>query len=254
MTKLRAAIWDCNGTWFNDERVYEVCAAIAFKEICGVEMSHEDYMRHFFGKATSIEDTKKFLLEHEYDNFDVIPKVFAYEDQLYVEMLMTGHITVRPGVLEMFHALKDHGCAQAIATGAQRAHIDLLWELFDLPPVDLAVTSDNVLYPKPHEETFRQAAMGLNVNPAHAVGFDDSIVGVSSASNAGICAVGITDEVYTSDLLKEALGNAGALHIGPFSTMTLEHVLAAHQMHLDRHYSSNLEVPALERSFGITFN
>lgn len=234
MPKLRAALWDCNGTWFNDEYAYELCARIAFKELCDVYMSREDYLRCFFGKATSFADTQFFLEEKEYFNPEIIPRIFALEDALYVEMLRTGQITLRDGVLEMFHALKDYGCLQAVATGAQRAHLELLWELYDLPEVDATVTSNNVLFPKPHGETFRQAASLLGVPPQNAVAFDDSVVGVSAAASTGACTIGVIDSIFSDTLYVEALHNAGALHVGTFTDMDLDDIHGAFDAHREK--------------------
>jgi sugar-phosphatase len=54
------------------------------------------------------------------------------------------------------------------------------------------VTAEDVRWGKPNPEVFLRAAAGLEVPPTTCLVFEDSLVGVHAARNAGMRVIGVT--------------------------------------------------------------
>lgn len=77
----------------------------------------------------------------------------------------------------------------AMVTTASRGSVDAILAQFDIAPLfDLIVTGDDVAAHKPHPEAYLRAAELLAIDPADCLAFEDSDIGVASATAAG-CSV-----------------------------------------------------------------
>jgi len=82
---------------------------------------------------------------------------------------------------------------RAVATSATRRDLEgLLGELGLLDRFPVAVTADDVRWGKPNPEVYLRAAEGLGLPPLACLVFEDSLVGIHAARNAGMRVIGVT--------------------------------------------------------------
>lgn len=96
-----------------------------------------------------------------------------------------------PGVRETLHKLG--GYQKAIVTSANRPKMIELLQTLQLDTlIDFLVTSDDVMYPKPHTEPFEKAMSHFGVKPHECLMVGDTEADIAGARNAGIRSVGVT--------------------------------------------------------------
>lgn len=111
---------------------------------------------------------------------------------LYQERAQAGLEPV-PGVREFLESLVRLEVPRAVGTSASRWDAErLLDDLGLLRYFDVVVTADDVMLGKPDPEVWTQAAHRLRATPAHCVVFEDALVGVQAAREAGMRAIGVT--------------------------------------------------------------
>jgi HAD superfamily hydrolase (TIGR01509 family) len=111
---------------------------------------------------------------------------------LYQERAQAGLAPV-PGVREFLASLARLDVPRAVGTSASRWDAErLLDDLGLLRYFDVVVTADDVMLGKPDPEVWTQAARRLRATPAHCVVFEDALVGVQAAREAGMRAIGVT--------------------------------------------------------------
>ena len=76
-----------------------------------------------------------------------------------------------------------------------------------------------VTHPKPHPEIYLKSAEKLGIEPARCVAFEDSFVGLESASRAGMKVVAIASTFPSAEL--KAHGHADLI-VGSFEELRLE--------------------------------
>jgi beta-phosphoglucomutase len=82
---------------------------------------------------------------------------------------------------------------RAVATSAVRRDLEaLLGELGLRDRFAVAVTADDVRWGKPNPEVYLRAAEGLGLAPVSCLVFEDSLVGIHAARNAGMRVIGVT--------------------------------------------------------------
>jgi len=97
------------------------------------------------------------------------------------------------GVSAFVSELQRLGVKRAVATSATRRDVDrLLGELGLLTRFDAVVSADDVRWGKPNPEVYLRAAQGLELRPSECLVFEDALVGVHAARNAGMRVIGVT--------------------------------------------------------------
>jgi HAD superfamily hydrolase (TIGR01509 family) len=95
---------------------------------------------------------------------------------------------------------------RAVATSASRHDVEsLLIEIGVREHFEVIVTADDVRWGKPNPEVYLRAAELLGLPPKGCLVFEDSVVGIHAARNAGMRVIGLT----TSHTVRELLA-AGA--------------------------------------------
>lgn len=92
-------------------------------------------------------------------------------------------VTALTGVLPMAVATNTLGEVAGPALAASRLH-----------GFDAIVSGADIGSPKPHPAVYREACRRLGVDPADAVAFEDSVVGIRSALSAGLTVVAVPQD------------------------------------------------------------
>jgi len=110
----------------------------------------------------------------------------------YTRLVARG-VQAIPGVSAFVAELERLGVKRAVATSATRSDVQrLLGELGLRERFDVVVAADDVRWGKPNPEVYLRAAEGLGLRTAECLVFEDALVGVHAARNAGMRVIGVT--------------------------------------------------------------
>ena len=119
------------------------------------------------------------------------------------------HLQLLPGLIEFLEKSYQSGIPMAIGSAAIPFNIDFVLDNLKIRHYFKAIVSaDDVVFSKPHPETFLKAAQLLNVESTECLVFEDVPKGVEAAQNAGMNAVVLT----TTHQTEEFKGFKNALH------------------------------------------
>jgi HAD superfamily hydrolase (TIGR01509 family) len=119
----------------------------------------------------------------------------------YVRLAGRGAQAV-PGAPEFVATVRRSGIPCAVATSAPRADaVRLLGEVGLARHFDALVAAEDVRLGKPDPEVYVRAAGGIGIDPASCLAFEDALVGVRAARDAGMTVVGVTTAHTARELL-----------------------------------------------------
>ena len=119
----------------------------------------------------------------------------------YTRLAARGMLPIA-GAPAFVESLARRGVPRAVATSALRHDAEaLLSEIGVREHFEVIVTADDVRWGKPNPEVFLRAAAGLGWPPKGCLVFEDAVVGVHAARNAGMRVVGLTTAHTARELL-----------------------------------------------------
>lgn len=119
----------------------------------------------------------------------------------YARLAARGMLPV-PGAPAFVGALAADGVPRAVATSASRHDVETLLTAIGVRQhFEVVVSADDVRWGKPNPEVYLRAAAGLGLPPKSCVVFEDSVVGVHAARNAGMRVIGLTTAHSARELL-----------------------------------------------------
>ena len=135
------------------------------------------------------------------------------KNAIYAELVGSGRIALREGVLALMQQCRERGVRMGLATTTSRSNVDALlraslgdgWR----DRFAAIVCGEDVRHKKPDPEVYRQALQALGIDALRAVAIEDSPGGVAAARGADIPVI-VTRSAYFADASIE-----GALAIGP---------------------------------------
>lgn len=96
-------------------------------------------------------------------------------------------LTVRPGVVALFDAARDHGLAIALASNSVHEHCERhLARLGLLDRFQFLACREDVASPKPEPDLYKHALNHLGLRGHEAIAFEDSHTGSTAAKRAHI--------------------------------------------------------------------
>ncbi|MCK8496451.1 HAD family hydrolase [Myxococcus fulvus] len=211
---LRAAVFDMDGTLV-DNMVFHNQAWVALARKLGLSLTAEDFQTRFAGRKN--EEILPELLGRALDAEEL--QRLADEKEDHYRTLYRPHLRLHRGAEALLSRLRAAGIPMAIATAAPEGNRALVIDGLGLRPVfQRIVGAEEVSRGKPFPDIFLAAARGLGVDPSECLAFEDAILGVMSARDAGMPVVGITTTTTAHQLRQ-----AGALWTLPdFTTFPPE--------------------------------
>lgn len=217
---LEAILWDVDGTLAETERDgHRVAFNQAFAD-AGLAWRWDDSR---YGDLLAITGGRERLLHDFADRADA-PRDAAGREALardlhrrknaiYADIVASGRIALRPGVLALMDACTARGVTMAITTTTTRASVEALLRHHIGPSWSARfatlVCAEDVDRKKPDPAVFRIALARLGIAPSAAVAIEDSPNGVLAAQ-AAACPVIVTRSVYFAESPVP-----GALAVGP---------------------------------------
>jgi len=202
-----AVLFDFNGTLSLDEDLMARLYAEAAREVCGVELSLEEYRERFVG--LSDPDICAALAEGEESAGRVLDHLCAgYLREVRREpRIPAAHV-------DLVRELVASGTKVAVVTGTLRRLLEPALEDSGLAPlISATVCCDDVERGKPDPEGFVRGAELLGAAAGDTVVFEDSLAGVSAARAAGMSCVLVGPLASAAPVGVHPLGELAALAV-----------------------------------------
>ena len=206
--KLKAIIFDVDGTLANTEEIHRQSFNEAFTEF-GINYvwtaaEYTDLLSISGGKERIIAwfKSRDMGIGDEDNQRNLALKIHQRKSEIYREHLRRGHITPRPGVVRLINEARDRGISLAIATSTSRANVETLLDCIlgqdALSLFDAVVTSDIVVDKKPSPSVYQFALARLGLLQRECIAIEDTSNGNRAALACGIPVV-ITIHEFTID-------------------------------------------------------
>lgn len=224
---LAALIFDVDGTMVDAEELHRQAFLAAFHEFD----LRWDWGPHTYMELLGISGGKERIAAYIESRVEpaqemarlrrLVPSIHAAKTRIYGELVASGVVPPRPGVMRLIRDAHAAGVRVAVVATTSTSNIDAL--LFAALGGDAArrievrAGGDRVAHRKPSPETFNRALAALGVLAPDCVAFEDSANGLRAAKAAGLYAV-VTPARWTmaqdftgADLLLPSLGDPGAM-------------------------------------------
>lgn len=217
--KLKALLWDVDGTLAETERDGHRVAFNQAFEACGLPW-HWSVER--YGELLAVTGGRERLM-HDMTTRADAPALPAERDELarrlhrkkntlYAEIVAAGAIALRPGVRELMEDCRERGVRMVITTTTSRANVEALlraqlgasWARW----FDFSVCGEDVAAKKPHPEAYQQALRRLQLGPLETLAIEDSPGGAAAARAADVPVI-VTRSVYFASSTIDAAAAIG---------------------------------------------
>ncbi len=198
---FKAAVFDMDGVLLDTEKVYRLCWKKNGMSI-GLSEEEMELLCEKIAGGTKKHNAGVFKekMGEDFDYTEFRKKTM----QMFEEYLLQHGIDVKRGVEKTLRTLKERGIRMALATSTDRIlAIDRLTKTGLYSFFDAAVFGDEIEYGKPEPDIYLKACEKLRVQPKEAVGVEDSINGILSASSAGLYTVMVVDLIRPNAVTKE---------------------------------------------------
>lgn len=186
---FKAFIFDLNGTMIDDMAYHVKAWYHLLNDTLGAEISEEDVKAQMYGKNSEVMDR---IFGKGYFSVEDADRI-SFEKEKNYQQVYRPHLKLIEGLEQFLELAHLKQIPMAIGSAAIPFNINFVLDNLHLRHYFSAVVSaDDVLYSKPHPETYIKAAALLHVRPEHCLVFEDAPKGVEAALNAGMQAVAIT--------------------------------------------------------------
>lgn len=200
--KIRAVIFDMDGTLLDSERLSERAWDAAARE-AGGSVSRRIFLKMVGHRS----DDCARILERESGMKISRERLIASAREHYARLVAAG-VPLMPGAREMFDFARSRAWKIGIATSTRRAAAQEklsragLWRF-----VDAATCGDEVSLGKPNPEIYLATAAKLGVPARECLAVEDSPTGFRAAFSAGCVAALVPDLVAPdAETLRDAAG------------------------------------------------
>ena len=199
-------IFDMDGVIADTEPVYRdgyLYAADKFGLPAGT-------MREAVRSAVGVTDEReRAIMEEAFADvpwFD-LEETFRACREYFDNIVDTGQVRLKPGVLRILDFLKDEGIPAGLASSSPRERIDRILKPYGvLPYFDVIISGDMVTRGKPDPEIFMTCAgrMGLSDSDRGQIYvIEDSANGIRAAAAAGMRPVMVPDTLEPDDEIRK---------------------------------------------------
>jgi HAD superfamily hydrolase (TIGR01509 family) len=180
---FKAVFWDMDGTLVDSEPLHAAALAAAMRSE-GLVPPPDLHERALGQTAAHIYAMMREEFGLDLPFADWIARKYSH----YLADLSA--LKPRPGAIEIFHALKQRGVAQAVVSNSDRMIVDANLNAVGLVyPGMKTVSRNDVREGKPSAEPFLRAAWLTGVDPAEAAVVEDSVTGATAGLAAGMTAI-----------------------------------------------------------------
>ena len=211
--RLRALIFDVDGTLAETEEIHRIAFERAFEEDGLGWRWDVDLYRALLRVTGGRERIRHFVATRGVEPIDEarIARLHGRKNEIYGEIVAAGGVALRPGVAALVERARATGLRLAMATTTSRSNVEaLLAGSFGGFPdglFDPIVTGEDVTAKKPDPEAYTLALARLGLAAEDCLAFEDSWNGLTAARGAGLRTI-VTPSLYTAP---EAFAGAAAI-------------------------------------------
>jgi len=192
--KTVAAIFDLDGLILDTEASNAYVARDVLHEM-GLNTA-PDFIDWYYSNCSGYRDCLKETLPKQFGFSRVETEKFYNRFIEYrIEYYAINPPRVKKGVIELLEFLKAHGVKMGICSASRFDQIKVKMDLAgaSLEYFDAITAGDEVEQSKPHPQIYRIACERLGVKPQNAIAFEDTDLGIQSATSAGMRAILVPD-------------------------------------------------------------
>lgn len=147
--------------------------------------------------------------ENDDDRAKLIDTLQDWKTERYKDIIKSGSVEPRPGVLRLMDEAKAAGIKLAVCSAATKSSVILCLEnligMERFQGLDCFLAGDDVKQKKPDPSIYLTASKKLDVLEKNCMVVEDSVIGLQAATGAGMsCVVTYTSSTATQDF-KEAV-------------------------------------------------
>ena len=183
MTKIKGAIFDFNGTLFWDTAFHDLAFDI-FLEKHDLQLTDEEKRVKIHGQANP--DIMRGIFGNQLSEKEITD--YTQDKESIYRQLCINDLKLAPGAEDLFDFLKEKEIPFTIATSAGIENVSFYFENMNMNRwfrLDKVAYNNGTFRGKPFPDVFLAAAKKLDVLPEETIIFEDSIVGIEAAENAG---------------------------------------------------------------------
>jgi HAD superfamily hydrolase (TIGR01509 family) len=222
MTRLKALLWDVDGTLAETERDgHRVAFNRAFED-CGVpwrwdEAHYGDLLRITGGRERFLFDMNTRANAPPLAEREALARaVHEKKKGHYAELVKSAGIVLRGGVRELMNDCRERGVRMGVATTSSRVNVEALlrknlgerWA----DAFAVMVCGEDVERKKPDPEVYALALSRLGIGPLDAVAIEDAPGGVAAARAADIPVVVTRSSYFAMAPIDGAVAVGPGLH------------------------------------------
>lgn len=186
--KMKAVIFDFNGTMIFDTKMNEVSWREFIKKYTNRVAADEEMIKYVHGQPNTN------IIRHYIDKELTDEEVAAYSEEkevLYRALCQREKELFKlvKGLEPLLDRLKGRGIPFTIATAACKNNVEFYFEQFGLSrwfSIDKIVYDDGTLPGKPEPDVYLRACKILNMEPKNCIVVEDSLAGLMAAERAGV--------------------------------------------------------------------
>ena len=187
MKRYKSVIFDFNGTLVFDTANHDRAWKIITSKYREKPFSDEELEKNIHGRTNKA--IFEYITGRELNAAEV--DKFSTEKELIYQKLCREDKNFRliRGAEDFLNYLRDNKIPRTIATASNRMNVDFYIEMLHLErwfDLDKIVYDDGTLEGKPSPDIYEKAAKNLQTKPEDCIVFEDAILGIESASRAGI--------------------------------------------------------------------
>ncbi len=209
-------IFDMDGTLIDSIGIWNEVDAATVEFYTGIRPDETEVnrLRDFHLRTSPESDIYRYYISKLCEKYNIkedIDEVYK-KRRWFGEEIPRTKVKYKNNAKELLLKLKELGYILAIATTTTRGKIDMysyenvntkdlnLYEIFDI-----ILTKEDVENKKPDPEVLNKILDNFKISSVDAIVFEDSVVGVQTAKNAGIEVVAVYDKYadYERDIINE---------------------------------------------------
>lgn len=191
MSQIKLLITDFDGTLVDTFEANYRAYRKAFAEY-GIELTRDEYASCF---------------GFRFDDF--MAHVGIYDESIKKEIrtlksdfypLFFDKLVINESLLSLIRAFKHNGGLTALASTARRKNLMNVLDYIHVKELfSLILAGEDVVYGKPNPEIYNTVLKKLRISPDEALVFEDSLVGITAAKDAGISYIQITNSFFVDE-------------------------------------------------------